>query len=756
MTVEEKIKELTLQEKCSLLSGASFWFSQNIDRLDIEGMMFTDGPHGLRKQNDKADHLGVNPSVPATCFPPAAALGASWNEELVYKMGEALGIECRAEDVAVLLGPGANIKRSPLCGRNFEYFSEDPYLSSRMAKQHILGVQSKGVGTSIKHFIANNQETHRLSLNAIVDERALREIYLASFEEAIKEGKPWTVMCAYNQLNGEFGSENKYVLNDILRDEWNYEGLLVTDWGATNDRVKGLIAGQDLEMPSSGTVNDDKVYKAVMDGTISEEYVDKAVRRLLKLQEKVRVKAPVEPFDAQKHQELAVKIASECIVLLKNEDKILPVDKSKSIALIGEFAVKSRIQGGGSSHINPTYSSCIKDELEALGSYSITYAKGFDLLSETIDEDLLEEAISVAKQNDVVIVCAGLPEAYETEGLDRTHLRLPNAQLEIISKLKEYNENIVVLLSNGAPVVMPFEDEVKGIMECYLLGQAGSAAIAKVISGEVNPSGKLAETFPMRLEDTPSYLNFPGDGYKVEYKEGVFVGYRHYDSKDIKPQFCFGHGLSYTDFTYGQVKVDKCDVKDTDEITVSIDVTNTGEVFGKEVVQLYVSDMQKAVTRPLKELKGFVKLALNPGETKTAEFKLNKRSFAYYDVEQKDFIVQSGDFVISIGSSSRDIRSTATVKVESTAKLKKHFHRNSTFGEMYYYLPTREIAEEMMDYFERESGIDFNLGDNVDDFAFRVICDFPLKTLVTFTKGKYTEAELEALLERLNEIGSKM
>ena len=313
-----------------------------------------------------------------------------------------------------------------------------------------------------------------------------------------------------------------------------------------------------------------------------------------------------------------------------------------------------------------------------------------------------------------------------------------------------------MLLSNGAPVVMPFEDEVKGIMECYLLGQAGSVAIAKVISGEVNPSGKLAETFPMRLEDTPSYLNFPGDGYKVEYREGVFVGYRHYDSKDIKPQFCFGHGLSYTDFTYGQVKVDKSEVKDTDEITVSIDITNSGEVFGREVVQLYVSDMQKAVTRPVKELKGFVKLALNAGETKTAEFKLNKRSFAYYDVEQKDFIVKSGDFVISIGSSSRDIRSTATVKVESTAKLKKHFHRNSTFGEMYYYLPTREIAEEMMDYFERESGIDFNLGDNVDDFAFRVICDFPLKTLVTFTKGKYTEAELEALLERLNEIGSKM
>lgn len=754
MLVEEKIKELTLQEKCSLLSGASFWFSQNIDRLGIEGMMFTDGPHGLRKQNEKADHLGVNPSVPATCFPPAAALGASWNEELVYKMGQALGIECRAEDVAVLLGPGANIKRSPLCGRNFEYFSEDPYLSSQMAKNHILGVQSKGVGTSIKHFVANNQETHRLSLNAIVDERALREIYLASFEEAIKEGKPWTVMCAYNQLNGEFGSENKYVLNDILRDEWNYEGLLVTDWGATNDRVKGLVAGQDLEMPSSGTVNDDKVYQAVLNGVISEEYVDRAVRRLLELQEKVKAAPEVEPFVPENHQELAVEIASECIVLLRNEDDILPVDSSKSIALIGEFAVKSRIQGGGSSHINPTYSSCIKDELEALGSYKVTYAKGFELGSEELKDDLLNEALKAAKQNDVVVVCAGLPESYETEGLDRKHLDLPKAQLELISRLKEVNENIIVILSNGAPVVMPFEKEVKGILEAYLLGQAGSAAIVKVLSGEVNPSGKLAETFPMRLEDTPSYLNFPGDGYKVEYKEGVFVGYRHYDSKAIKPQFAFGHGLSYTTFSYGEIEVDKDNLKDTDEITVTIPVTNSGDVFGKETVQLYVSDCQKDITRPKKELKGFVKLALAPGETKVASFKLNKRSFAYYDVEQKDFIVQSGDFVISIGASSQDIRTTKLIQVESTAKLKKHFHRNSTFGEMYYYLPTRQIAEEMMDYFEKESGIDFNLGDNAPDFAFRVICDFPLKTLVTFTKGKYTESELMELIDRLNSIGN--
>lgn len=752
VSAEEILESLTLEEKCSLLSGESFWYSQSIEKKGIEKMMFTDGPHGLRKQNDKADHLGMNKSVPATCFPPACALGASWNENLLYEMGVALGIECRAEDVAVLLGPGVNIKRSPLCGRNFEYFSEDPYLSSHLAKEYIKGVQSKGVGTSVKHFIANNQETKRLTLNVVVDERTLREIYFASFEYAVREGKPWTVMCAYNRLNGHFGSEHKYALSDVLRDEWKYDGLVVTDWGAANDRVEGLIAGQDLEMPSSGEVNDRKVQQAVEDGILSEEYVDRAVKRILELSQKVHGYKEAEPFEKEKHHALAKKIASECIVLLKNDDKILPLHQAEKIGVVGEFAVKARIQGGGSSHINPTFTDCILDEMKKTGGKLVSFAKGFAMDRDCLDKGMVEEAIQLAKESDKLVVCMGLPESYETEGLDRAHLNLPAIQLEFLEKMLPFNENIIVVLNNGAPVAMPFKDRVKGIVEGYLLGQAGGAAVAEMLYGVTNPSGKLAETFPERLEDTPSFLNFPGEGYQVEYREGIFVGYRHYDTKKIQPQFCFGHGLSYTEFSYDNICVDKQTMDDKEKVIVTVEITNKGMCMGKEVVQLYIHDRQTTVIRPEKELKGFCKLELEPGQTGKAVFELDKRSFAYYDVEQKDFLVQTGNFDILVGASSQDIRLQEQVYVKSTAVIHKQFHKNSTFGEIYEYRPTREIAEEMMDYFERESGIDFELGDNVEDFAFRVICDFPLKTLVTFTKGKYSEAQLAELIDRLNHV----
>lgn len=749
--MKNKCSELTLEEKCTLLSGSSFYESQDVPRAGIEKMTFYDGPHGLRKQSEEVDHLGLNVSVPATCFPPACALGASWNEELIYEMGQALGIECRAEDAAVLLGPGANIKRSPLCGRNFEYYSEDPFLSSKLAKQHIAGIQSKGVGACIKHFVANNQETKRLTINVKVDERTLREIYLASFEEAIKEGKPWAVMCAYNQLNGHFGSEHKYILNDILRDEWNYEGLVVTDWGATNERVDGLVAGQDLEMPSSGDVNDNKVLEAVKSGALEEAYVDRSVNRLLNLLEKHRATEPVEPFDKEKHHRLAKKIATECIVLLKNENQILPIQKNETVAVIGEFAVNSRYQGGGSSHINPTFTSCIWDFMKNIGGEQVQYAKGFSQAAEELDEDLVAEALELAKKSDKVIVCGGLPEVYETEGLDRTHLNLPRAQILLIEKIVQVNPKVVVVLNNGAPVTMPFVNQVSAVVEAYLLGQAGGEAIAEVLYGITNPSGKLAETFPMALEDNPSFLNFPGEGYQVEYKEGVFVGYRYYDTCKRKPLFCFGHGMSYTNFKYENIRVDKTEFTDKDSVVVTAEITNTGEVEGKETVELYVHDCQTKVRRPEKELKGFVKVNLKPKETKKVSFTLSKRSFSYYDVEQKDFMVQTGTFEILLGASCEDIRLQKEVKVASTAAIRKTFYRNSTFGEIYHYKPTNEIAKRMMDYFKRESGIDFDLGDRAEDFAFRVICDFPLKALVTFTKGRYSEQELTKLIEELNE-----
>ncbi len=747
-SVDELLKELTLEEKCSLLSGETFNDSQSIPRLGIEKMLMTDGPHGLRKQSDKPDHLGMNVSVPATCFPPACALGSSWNREIVYKMGEALASECRAENVAVILGPGNNIKRSPLCGRNFEYFSEDPYLASNLAAQHIKGVQSKGVGASLKHFAVNNQETKRLTLNATVDERTLREIYLTSFETAVKEGKPWTVMCAYNRLNGEFGSENKYLLNDILREEWGYDGLVVTDWGAANDRVKGLIAGQDLEMPSSGTVNDSKVEAAVKDGSLPVEYVDRAVRRLLELREKLHAAGEAEPVSYEKNHRIAEEIAEECIVLLKNEDKVLPLKAEDKVVVIGEFAEKPRFQGGGSSHINTTFLDKPLEELKKLGN--VEYVKGFACAAEECDANLLAEAVEAASRADKVVICAGLPEVYETEGMDREHLNIPGAQIQLIEEVAKHNKNIIVVLSNGAPVVMPFEPQVKAIVEGYLLGQAGAEALAKVLYGKTNPSGKLAETFPQRLEDTPCFLNFPGEGYHVEYREGIFVGYRYYDTCKVKPLFCFGHGLSYTDFSYEEITVDRESMTDQEKATVRVKVKNTGAVAGKEVVELYIHDCQTDIVRPYKELKGFQKLSLEPGEEKEAVFELDKRSFAYYDVEAKDFLVQSGRFEILVGASSEDIRLKAAIEVTSTAIVKKYFYRNSTFGEIYYYEPTREIAREMMDYFERESGIDFSLGDRPADFAFRVICDFPLKTLVTFTKGRFSEQQLTELLEKLN------
>ncbi len=749
---DERLDKMSLEEKCSLLSGESFYYSQNLGRLGIDRMLFTDGPHGLRKQTDKVDHLGMNVSVPATCFPPACALGSSWDEELIFKMGQALGVECKAENVSVILGPGMNIKRSPLCGRNFEYFSEDPYLSSHLAAKHIEGVQSKGVGTSVKHYAVNNQETRRLTLNAAVDERTLREIYLANFEYAVKTARPWTVMCAYNRLNGVFGSENEYLLKKILRDEWQYEGLTVTDWGAANDRVEGLKAGMDLEMPSSGGVNDRKVEKAVKEGRLPVSYVDAAVSRLLQLLDKVKEYPKTEPFIPEKHHKLAREIAADCIVLLKNERKVLPLHTEEKIGIVGEFAVKARFQGGGSSHINPTFTDNLLEEMRKIGGNRVFYTKGFEVNAETLSKELLEEAIAVASSVDKLVICAGLPETYETEGMDRTHLNLPGAQTELIEILSQYNKNLIVVLNNGAPVAMPFEGKAQAIVEGYLLGQAGGGAMADILYGKVNPSGKLAETFPVRLEDTPSYLNFPGEGYEVEYREGIFVGYRYYEARRIKPLFCFGHGLSYSNFAYEAIQVSEKKITDQDKLLVKVKVRNTSELFGKEVVQLYVQDHQREIMRPIKELKGFCKLTLEPGECKEAVFELDKRSFAYYNVEQKDFLVQSGEFSILVGASSEDIRLKETVEVRSTAAIKKWFHRNSTFGEMYEYMPARKIAEEEIEYFKRESGIDFDLGERDEDFAFRVICDFPLKTLVTFTEGRFSEEELDNLLDRLNKL----
>lgn len=746
--IKDIVLSMTLEEKASLCSGLDFWHTKAIDRLHIPSIMMTDGPHGLRKQDEKADNLGINNSVPATCFPSAAGMACSWDRELIRNMGVAIGEECIAENVSILLGPAANIKRSPLCGRNFEYFSEDPYLSSQMAANHIKGVQSQGVGTSLKHFAANNQEHRRMTTDTIMDERTLREVYLASFEGAVKEAQPWTVMCAYNKVNGEYCSENKYLLTDILRDDWGHKGVVVSDWGAVNDRVSGLKAGLELEMPSSSGSGDRKIIEAVKKGELSEDVLDRAVERLLNIIFKAfdNRKANAS-YNKDNHHQLARKAASESMVLLKNEDNILPLRKEGTIGVIGAFAKNPRYQGGGSSHINPTKLDNIYDEIEktAGGSAKILYAEGYKLDSDDIDEALIDEAKKVAKKSDVVVLFAGLPDRYESEGYDRVHMSMPESHIKLIEAVAEVQSNVVVVLSNGSPIEMPWINKVKGVLEAYLGGQALGGAIADLLFGIANPCGKLAETFPQKLSNNPSYLNFPGKGDRVEYREGLFVGYKYYDAKEIEPLFPFGFGLSYTTFEYSDISLDKKEMNDKDTLTVRIRIKNTGKVYGKEIVQLYVSDVKSSMVRPVKELKGFEKVELQPGEEKIVTFELNKRAFAYYDVKLKDWDVESGDFEILIGKSSRDIVLKESVYVKSSITAKKTYTRNSTIGDLMDNPKGMEIISQMMKQFAPQGD-----SENGSDMFEAMMKDMPIRVLSTFSGGEFSDDMIDNLLQSLN------
>jgi beta-glucosidase len=748
------IKEMTLEEKASLCSGLDFWHLKGIDRLEIPSIMVTDGPHGLRKQQESADHLGLYNSVPATCFPSAVGLASTWNRSLVEKVGVALGEECQAEDVAVLLGPGANIKRSPLCGRNFEYFSEDPYLSSELAASHIKGVQSEGVGTSLKHFAANNQEYRRMSIDAVVDERTLREIYLASFENAVKKSQPWTVMCSYNKVNGEYASENKTLLTDILKDEWGFEGFVVSDWGAVNERAKGLEAGLELEMPSSNGLGDRKIVEAVQNGKLTEEKLNLAVERLLNIIFKaVDNNKENATYDVEEHHQLAREVARESMVLLKNEDFILPFKKEGTIAVIGEFAKTPRYQGGGSSHVNPTKLENILEEVEkAAPNVNVLYAQGYELNNDAIDENLWTEAKEAAIQADVAVLFVGLPDRYESEGYDREHLRLPDTHRVLIEAVADVQPNVVVVLSNGAPVEMPWIDKVKGLLEGYLGGQALGGAIADLMFGEANPSGKLAETFPKELRHNPSYLNFPGEGDKVEYKEGLFVGYRYYDAKGIEPLFPFGYGLSYTSFEYSNLSINKEEILDNGIVEVSVTVNNTGDVVGKEIVQLYVRDVESTVIRPAKELKGFEKVQLQPGEEKIVTFFLDKRSFAYYNMDIADWHVESGVFEILVGKSSADIQLKGRIQVNSTVSIKKSVHRNTTIGDLMADPVLSPLAQKTLAK-TIEGGPFATKTEDSDEFEMlQAMMKFmPLRALVAFNPDNFNDDMLNTLLKQLND-----
>ncbi|WP_238655280.1 glycoside hydrolase family 3 C-terminal domain-containing protein [Paenibacillus piscarius] len=751
--IRKLVSQMTLEEKAGLCSGLDFWNTKGIERLGIPSVMVTDGPHGLRKQQGSADHLGLNDSVPATCFPSAAGLASSWDRDLIFRVGEALGTECQVENVAVLLGPGNNIKRSPLNGRNFEYFSEDPFLASEMAASHVKGVQSQGVGTSLKHFAANNQEHRRMSVDAVIDERTLREIYLASFEGTVKQSQPWSVMSSYNQVNGEYVSESHRLMTRILRDEWGFEGFVMSDWGAVNERVEALKAGLELEMPSSGGIGDAKIVAAVNSGELPVETLDLAVERMLGfIFKSVENRNPAAVFDVDKHHQLAREVARESMVLLKNEGGILPLAKNGRIAVIGEFARKPRYQGGGSSHVNPSRMDDAFEELQAVAgnSASFLYAQGYELASDDTNADLLREACDRAAQADAAVLFLGLPDRYESEGYDRSHLQLPVSHKELLEAVAAVQSEIIVVLSNGSPVEMPWLPQTKAVLEGYLGGQAFGGAVADLLFGEVSPSGKLAETFPMKLSDNPSFLNFPGEGDTVEYREALFVGYRYYDKKEIEPLFPFGFGLSYTEFEYSNLVLDQTCIQDTDTVQVSVTVKNTGSRAGKEVVQLYVSDVESSVIRPLQELKGFAKIGLQPGEERVVTFTLDKRSFAYYNVKLGDWHVESGKFRIAVGSSSRELRLSAELTVESAVKLPGRFHRNTTVGD----LLANPLTEEKAKGFSSVFGLDDALGDN-PEMLFAMMKYMPLRAMIGFGQGKYTEADLAADLQELNRLAGQ-
>ena len=752
MNIENILSQMTLEEKASLLSGLDFWHTKPIERLGIPSAMMCDGPHGLRKQEGDADHLGLNVSIETTCYPTASALAASFDREVLHALGAALGRECQAEDVAMVLGPGLNIKRSPLCGRNFEYFSEDPYLTGELATAYVQALQAQGIAACVKHFAANNQETRRMSSTSNVSERALREIYLPSFEAVVKKGKTRSIMCSYNAINGTYAAENKTLLTDILRTDWGFEGFVVTDWGAVRDRVRGLLAGLDLEMPGGNGAQDNKVVEAVKSGTLDEAALDDAVRHMLKfIADYAEQRKSSVIVDRTADSILSEELSAQCAVLLKN-DGILPLKGGESVVFIGEFAENLRYQGAGSSHINVVHPV---RAIEAVQSRDIPYVKGYSVHQEEVDETLQAQAVAAARVAKTVVVFAGLPGSFETEGCDRDHMALPTNQNVLIEAVAAANPNTVVVLHGGAPMELPWLNQVKAVLCMYLGGQNAGAATVKLLWGEVNPSGKLAETWPVKLSDNPSYLNFPGENGTVDYHEDIFVGYRYYDKKEMSVLFPFGHGMSYTSFTYSDLKLDKTAMDDTETLTATCKVKNTGTVAGKEVVQLYVRDEVSSVRRPIRELKGFEKVELFPGEEKTVSFTLDKRAFAYYEVKIHDWYVESGRFFLDVGASSRDIQLSDSVEVTSTTEIPFTFTTATTVGDLMRTKSGQAMLEQIMAAGRNgvatgvaQSDRSPNLGEGSERMMQQMMVDMPLSALVAY--GAMDESQLMDLIAMLN------
>ncbi|MCD7807484.1 MAG: glycoside hydrolase family 3 C-terminal domain-containing protein [Lachnospiraceae bacterium] len=753
--IRKLIVQMTLEEKAGLCSGLDFWHTKGVERLGIPSEMVSDGPHGLRKQEDAADHLGMNDSIRAVCFPAGCATASSFNRDMVTKLGETLGEECQAENLSTILGPAMNIKRSPLCGRNFEYYSEDPLVSTEIAGALVHGVQSKNVGTSPKHFAANNQEYHRLTSSSEMDERTLREIYLASFEGMVKKEKPWTIMNSYNKLNGTYLCENKELLNDILREEWGFDGYVMTDWGAMDDRVEALKAGCNLEMPSSQGITDAEIVEAVQNGTLEEAVLDKRCEELLNIifrYEENRDREAV--FDREKDHEIARSMEEESIVLLKNEGGVLPLNSDQKAAFIGKYAKTPRYQGGGSSHVNSSKVESALDAVQFIANVkaeNVTYAQGFDDAEDKVEATLEAEAIEAAKNADVAVIFAGLPDNFESEGYDRKHMRMPDCQNHLIEAVAAVQPNTVVVLHNGSPVEMPWVHQVKAVVETYLGGQAVGGAVVNVLYGNVNPSGHLAETFPLRVQDTPCYLTFGGENDKSEYAEGVFVGYRYYTSKEMEVLFPFGHGLSYTTFAYDNLCISEESIKESQNLTVTVDVTNTGSMAGREVVQLYVAPKGGRIIRPVRELKGFDKIALKPGETKTVTFTLDRRAFAYWNTDIHDWCVESGEYEIQIGLNAQEVVLTKTIHVDSEMVLPKVFTKNSTLGEIMADPKGMAIFGQMMAQGGEQQEQSEAAGEAISqDMVAAMMEGMPLRQLLSFAPG-FTKEAMNQLLAALNQ-----
>ena len=738
------VSQMTLEEKAAWCSGKDFWHLQGLERLGLPPMMVSDGPHGLRKQDDKADHLGVNDSIQAVCYPAGCASACCFDPAQLEAMGQALGESCRAEGVGVLLGPAINIKRSPLCGRNFEYLSEDPYLAGKLAAALIRGVQSWGVGTSVKHYACNNQERRRMSVSAQVAQRPLHEIYLAPFELAVKEGKPWTMMCSYNRVNGVYASENRQLLTEILRDKWGFDGFVMSDWGAVSRRVEAVKAGLELEMPGPCPDTTQELIEAVRAGQLDEAVLDQAVARMVSIVLDWRDAQVGEAvFDREAQHQLAARMETRCAVLLKNTG-MLPLRRDQKLAYLGGYAQKPRYQGGGSSHINATR---VPGAL-SLAPAGTVYVPGF--VDETAQD--LDAAVAAAREAEAAVIFAGLPDSFECEGYDRSHMRLPESQNQLIERVAAVQPHTVVVLHCGSPVELPWADRVAAILCLYLGGEGAGEAADALLYGDANPSGHLAETWPLRLEDNPSYLNFPGDEYAVDYAEGIWVGYRYYDKKQMEVRFPFGHGLSYTDFALSNARLSAGRMTEGETVTVSAEVTNTGKAAGAAVVQLYVASGQDQ--RPVRELQGFAKVDLAPGETKTVTMDLTARSLSYYEPALDDWYAPAGTYTLELGWSSRDLVCSLPLTFETQRLLPLPITRDTAVGQLLHDPRTAELVASYIargsSFLEDRQESDAAKEAITDEMHRQMIENAPLRQMLHYLQlSPETAAEMLEALGRI-------